>query len=195
MKKFLSLLLLTFVCLSSVAMARPVKIARLPIIIQHNKLDAETSAALETKFARVVNIPLNQTLKVAEYIPPNDSAQALQNIWQKMYVKDKKSKMTDAVKTLARDIRADIVICPILRRYSQIVSPSNLSFESRLASSVSAELIVYDKRTGNLIDKKSSRSFNNTYNRLGTASYLAGECFDTLIKETKLRQTIHNIKN
>lgn len=196
MKKIFSLSLVLLLILTSTALAAKstVKIARLPIIIQHNKLDYETSVALETKFARAVNIPLNETLKLAEYIPPKKSSVELNKIWQNMHAQNRNAKISDAVKILAKDLKADIVIVPILHRYSQRVTPSNLNFESHLSSTVNAELIIYDRRTDTLTDKKFSRRFNDNYNRFGTASYLAGVCFDQLIKDTELRKTIHNIR-
>ena len=195
MKKFLSLLLVTFVCLTSVAMAaeNPVKIARLPIIVQQNKLDNETAISLEVKLARAVNIPLNKTLKIAEYVPPKKSAAELNKIWQKMYKNDT-ATISDAVKTLAEKLNADIVVCPILREYSQNVTHSGLYFESHLSSFVSAEMIIYDRRTDSLTRKKVSRSFNDAYNKYGTAARLAANCFDQLIKDTELRQLIHNLR-
>ena len=195
MKKFLTLALIIFVSLSSVALAKkPVKIARLPIIVQQNQLDKETSTTLEMKFARAVKIPLNQTLKAAEYLPPRESSQALNQIWQSMYAKDRNAKISDAIKIFADEMDADLVICPILHHYSQRTSPVHFSFETHLSSNVSAELIVYDKRDKNLIDEKFSRHFDDHYNRFGTASYLAGECFDKLIEKTELRKIIHSIK-
>ena len=195
MKKFLSLLLVTFVCLTSVAMAaeNPVKIARLPIIVQQNKLDNETAISLEVKLARAVNIPLNKTLKIAEYVPPKKSAAELNKIWQKMYKNDT-ATISDAVKTLAEKLNADIVVCPILREYSQNVTHSGLYFESHLSSFVSAEMIIYDRRTDSFTRKKVSRSFNDAYNKYGTAARLAANCFDQLIKDTELRQLIHNLR-
>lgn len=195
MKKIFTLALVIFVSLSSVALAKkPVKIARLPIIIQQNKLEKETSVELEMKIARAVKVPMSNTLKDFEYFPPKESAQALNKIWQKMYSENKKAQISDALKILADDIGADLVICPILHHYHQRVSPLNVSFETHLSSSVAAELIIYDRNTGELIDKDTSRYFSNHYHRLGTASYLAGECFDQLIKETDLRQIIRSKK-
>ncbi len=196
MKKIFALTMIIMLCLTSSALAakNPVRIARLPIMFLQNKPNEETSNALEVKLSRAVHIPLNETLQLAEYLPPLESAEKLQNIWQKMYAKNKKS-MPDAVKTLAKDLNADIVVVPILRQYSQYVMHSNFNFESKLASFVSAEMIVYDKRTDDLIDKKFSRSFNDNFSQYGTASYLASECFDKLIENTELRKTIHNIRN
>lgn len=195
MKKIFSLALIIFVSFTSIALAKnPVKIARLPIIIQKNKLDSETSAELEMKMARAVKVPMSNTLKDFEYLPPKESAKAINKIWQEMYSENKKAQISDAVKIFADNVGADLVICPIIRHYYQRVSPSSSNFETHLSSSVSAELIIYDRNTGELIDKKTSRNFSNHYNRLGTASYLAGECFDQLIRETDLRQVIRSKK-
>lgn len=195
MKKFLALMLIVFVGLSSVALAKkPIKIARIPIILQKNRLDKDTSAILEMKMARAVHIPMNNTLQIAEYLPPIESARVFSEIWYEMYAQNKKSQLSDAVKIFADEVKADLVICPVLRRYSQSVSPVHFSFETRLSSNVSAELIVYDKSTGDLIDKKISRSFSDNYSRYGTASYLAGECFDRLIDETGLQKIIRSKK-
>ena len=194
MKKILTLVLILLVSLTSIALAKkPVKIARLPIIIPQ-KLDYETSSTLEMKMARAVKVPMNNTLKTFEYLPPKESSQMLNEIWQKMYAQNKKSQISDAIKIFADEIDADLVICPIIRHYSQRISPVNSSFESHLSSTVQAEMIIYDRTTGELIDKKATRRFNDNFNRMGTASYLAGECFDKLIKETDLRQVIRNKK-
>lgn len=195
MKKFLALLTIIFVSLSSVALAKkPIRIARLPIIIQRNILDAETAALLEVKIARAVNIPLNKTLKIAEYISTRESKQALGTIWQRMRAQNRNAKLSDAVRILADEIDADLVVCPFLQHYEQRISPVSFSFETHLSSYVTAEMIVYDKSTGNLIDKRVSRRFSDNYNRFGTASYLAGECIDQLIQDTGLRELIRSKK-
>ena len=194
MKKILTLCLIFFVTLTSVAMAakKPVRIARLPILVQNNLLDYETSVTLEMKIARAVNIPLNNTSKVADYISPKTSEVALNEIWQKLYAQNKNAKLSDAVKILADDLNADLVICPILNRYYQNQTISGVNFEAYLSSDVAAEMIIYDKSTKKLIDKKFSRRFNDNYNKYGTASYLAGECFDQLIKDTDLKKILRN---
>ena len=195
MKKFLALLTIIFVSLSSVALAKkPIRIARLPIIIQRNILDAETAALLEVKIARAVNIPMNKTLNIAEYISTRESKQALGTIWQRMRTQNRNAKLSDAVRILADEIDADLVVCPFLQHYEQRISPVSFSFETHLSSYVTAEMIVYDKSTGNLIEKRVSRRFSDNYNRFGTASYLAGECIDQLIQDTGLRELIRSKK-
>ncbi|MBR4383823.1 MAG: hypothetical protein IKP64_09730, partial [Selenomonadaceae bacterium] len=83
--------------------------------------------------------------------------------------------------------------CPILLSYNQNYSGAFTADETYLSSNVRAELIVYDKRTDNLVDKKFSRMYHDMMSNFGTASFLAKECFDRLIDETKLRQTFFAI--
>lgn len=195
MKKFLFALLALIIFSSSVAAAEkvPVKIARLPIIFQSTIPDIDTRAQLETKIERATHIPLNQTLQVAEYLPMNDSAQILNELWQEMRRDNKKTRLRDAIKPFAEKIDADIVVCPVLLSYSEWVD-SYFSFdETYMHSYVQAELIVYDRRTDDLVDKKASRMHNDTYSLAGTASYLAKNCFDELIDKTKLHQLIMNV--
>lgn len=171
----------------------PVKIARLPIIFQSTIPDIDTRAQLETKIERATHIPLNQTLQVAEYLPMNDSAQIFNELWQEMRRDNKKTRLRDAIKPFAEKIDADIVVCPVLLSYSEWVD-SYFSFdETYMHSYVQAELIVYDRRTDDLVDKKASRMHNDTYSLAGTASYLAKNCFDELIDKTKLHQLIMNV--
>ena len=191
MKKFLFVLLSFIIFSSSIAAANenPVRIARLPIIFQSTIPDYDTRAQLETKIERATHIPLNQTLQVAEYLPMDDSAQVLNEIWQEMRTNNKKIK----IKPFAEKIDDDIVVCPILLSYSQFVNGFSSFGETYIHSYVEAELIVYDRRTDNFVDKKASRFHNDTYHPVGTASYLAKTCFDELIDKTKLHQLIMNI--
>lgn len=173
--------------------ATPVRIARLPIIFQSATPDRDTCTVLETKIARAVHIPLNGTLKIAYYIPTKESKQALSDIWQNMRSKDEKAKLVDAIRPLARKLDADIVICPVLLRYTQNTVYSAWG-ETIIDSYARAELIVYDRRTDTLVDKKDSQFYRDSYHPLGTASALSKICFDRLIDETELRQLIRAIK-
>lgn len=194
MKKFLFALIALLFVTAQVSAQAPVKIARLPIILNSAQPDNDTCAELEVKLARAVHIPLNDTLKVAEYIPPAAAAKVLREMWKSMRSVNKKAKIQDAMRPLAEDLDADIIVCPILLRYNQNYSGAFTSDETYLSSTVRAELIVYDRRTDSLVDKKVSRMYNDMISNFGTASFLAKECFDRLIDETKLRQTIFAIR-
>ena len=190
MKKFLFALIAVLFVATQVSAQTPVRIARLPIILRSAKPDAETCIELEVKLARSVHIPMNGTLKVAEYIPPADAAKVLGDIWQAMRTIDKKAKIQDAMRPLAEELDADLIVCPILLDYNQHVGGAFTATETYLDSQVRAQLIVYDRRSDSLVNKKTSRMYHDAMTRFGSAAFLANECFDRLIAETKLRETI-----
>ena len=198
--KFLKIFALVFVLsilflsMAEAAEKRPLRLVQLPIIFQSNQPDYDTCAILETKITRAMNVPLNGTLKLVEYVNTQEAISAINEIWRRMRKDNPTAKLKDAMKPLAEKINADIIACPILRRYSQTTVQRGRSFETYLVSNVSATLIVYDRRTDELIEKKDSRSWNSSYNKFGTASYLAKECFERLLDATKLQQKIISIK-
>lgn len=173
--------------------AQPVRIARLPIIFQGSVPDNQTCAALETKIQRAIHIPLNGTLQLAEYLPPNDSAQALNDIWNELRAQNKKNKLADAIRPLATQLDADIVVCPVLLSYNQREMIFGWN-ETIIDSYARAELIIYDRRTDILTDKRASRMYHDVHTMSGTASYLAKECFDKIIADSKLRELIRAIR-
>lgn len=195
LKFFIVLLILPTIFFSTVEAAnKAVRVARLPMLCQKRTPDFETTAMLETKISRAAIIPLNGTLKLADYLDPKKSSIELQKIWSDMRKNNSKVKIVETVRPLAKKLNADIVILPILLHYSEFSIQAGLNFETRHVSNVSAELIVYDRRTDELIDKKTSRSYNSSASRFGKASYLAGECFDRLIAETGLKKKFMAIK-
>ena len=190
MKKFLFALIAVLFVAAQTSAASPVRIARLPIIFNSAQPDAQTCVELEIKLARAVHIPMNGTLHVAEYIPPADAAKVLGNIWQSMRSVDKKAKIQNAMRPLAEELNADIIVCPILLRYYENTGGGFATDEVYLDSQVRAQLIVYDRRTDSLVDKKASRMYHDMMSGFGTASFLARECFDRLIDQTRIRQTV-----
>lgn len=195
MKKFLfALIALLFVAAQVSAAEKPVRIARLPIIFRSAQPDNNTCVDLEVKLSLAVHVPLNGTLKVVEYIPPADAAKVLGDIWQSMRSADKKTKIQDTMRPLAKKLNADIIVCPILLSYSENVAGGITSSETYLNSQVRAQMIVYDRRSDSLVDKKVSRMYRDAMSGFGTASFLARECFDRLIDETKIRQTVIAIR-
>ncbi|MBR4904314.1 MAG: hypothetical protein IKZ53_06555 [Selenomonadaceae bacterium] len=195
MKKFLSalIILMLFTAAAYATEKKPVRIARLPIIFKDTVPDYDTRAELEMKIARAVHIPMNNTLQIAEYLPTKDSTQALNDIWHKMRSENKKARIQDAMKPLAKKLNADIIICPILLHYSQYVDNMTSFDETYLHSQVRAKLIVYDRRTDNLIDKKNSQIYHDIMSTTGTADYLTKICFDKLIDDTKIRQLMREL--
>ena len=193
MKKIFSALIVLLLMTATAHAAQPVKIARLPIIFQSTIPDEKTCAALEKRIERAIHIPLDGYLQVAEYLPPDESAKVFNEIWSRISV-DRKAKLSEAMRPLAEELDADIIICPVLLNYHQVVYDTfGWRGDSIMDSNAAFELIVYDRRTDELADKKASRMHHDTTSALGTASYLAGECLDKVIAQTKLHELIRAI--
>ena len=179
-----------FISTLASAEAAPVRIARLPIIFQGNVPDEITCAELETKIERAVHIPLNGTLQLAEYLPMNESAQVLNDLWQD----SKTSKLRDVMRPLAEKLDADIIVCPVINQFNQIVMPASWN-DTIIHSYVRVELIVFDRRNDTLTDKKAAQMYNDSYHPHGSAAQLSKICFDKVIDDSKLRQLIREIRN
>ena len=194
MKKFFTALFV-MILFAATASAQPVRIARLPIIFQSTIPDEETRAELETKITRAIHIPLNGTLQLAEYLPPDESARALDELWQNISGQNKKANLSDAMRPLAQELDADLIVCPVLKKYSQYVTMGfGWNSETYIISQAAAELIVYDRRSDELTVKKNSQIYNDVYSLRGTASALSKVCFDKIIDSSGLRQIIHDIR-
>lgn len=173
----------------------PLRLARVPIIFQSGIPDEETILKLETRITRAVHIPLNGTLKLVEYLDPEESLIELKKIFATIRAENRKAKIQDAVKPLAEVLDADIVVCPILITYHEYVDGiSGINWETKIFSSVEVGLAVYDRRTDDLIYKKSSRSYGGDSNAFGRSSRLAEDCFDNVIASTGLKEKIMAIK-
>ena len=194
MKKFFAALFV-MILFAATASAQPVRIARLPIIFQSTIPDEETRAELETKITRASHIPLNGTLQLAEYLPPDESARALEDLWQNISAQNKKANLSDAMRPLAQELDADLIVCPVLKKYSQYVTMGfGWNSETYIVSQAAAELIVYDRRSDELTVKKNSQIYNDVYSLRGTASALSKICFDKIIESSGLRQIIRDIR-
>lgn len=160
----------------------PLRLVQLPIIFKNATPNQKICEIVDKKISRAVHIPLNGTLNLVEYVESNEKFIPQKNI-------------SAAVKNFAEEIDADIVVCPIIIRASEFYSHSfGFKNESRLMTDVSAELIVFDRRKNELVDKKTSRSHRGEYNKFYSANYLVGECFDSLIKSTNLKEKIQAIR-
>ena len=171
--------------------AEPARIARLPIIFRSDAPDAQTCVELELKLERAIHMPITNSR--VEYLPPADSAQKLGDLWRKMRTDNKRAKIQDAMRPLARELDADFIVCPILHRYSENSAIGLGGDKNFISSSVRVELIVYDRRADEIVDKKTSQTYRDSYHPLGTAAYLAKICFDKVIDETKLHRRVANL--
>ena len=192
-KRFLSLCLTVFLLVSFTSavfaeVRAPLRIARIPIILQGWQVpDADTLAALETKLDRALHIPLNDTLHAMEYLPEAECMAALEQVMSDLRQRNRRVKLKDAMKPLAEVLRADIVVCPVLRDYWQYTGMSwNWNRGLILHSAASVELAGYERATDRVFDKEYDKSYHSDYSSWGTADALAGECMDHVIQEAGL---------
>ena len=204
MKKLLTTVMLLMLALTLPASAadqsdekaseikKPLRLARLPLIILSEEPDEDALAGLELKLSRAIHVPLNGTLKAVEYLPSSEAAAQLQDIWSKLRKKDKKARLQEAMEELSTRMKADMVICPILRRYSQdvMIGTSLLGGENKMISDAEVILIVYEDDTKEVTLKKAARSYNGEESNWGTARFLAEDCMSEVIVTTDIREKV-----
>ena len=91
-------------------------------------------------------------------------------------------------KSRGEKLDADLVVIPVINDYVQYTTMSwHWDRDIILHSYVSLELVVYDRATDKVVDKKASRFYDDDYSTTGTASYLAREAMTDLIQQVNLR--------
>ncbi len=197
MKRFLSSCLTVFLLLlaSAAAMAAdriPLRVARLPLLIQSYQMpDADTIDMLETKLDRALHIPLNNTLHAVEYLPARECELALADIMDDLQKTNRKSKLKDAMKSLAEKLQADLVVCPVLTDYEQYTYSSwNWNRSLILVSSATVRIAGYEKAADHVFDKEYDRFYRDEYSPRGTAAVLAAEAMDRAIEATAIHDRI-----
>ena len=185
---FLLSLLMLFSFTAFAAERVPLRVARIPLILQGWQVPSEeTLDALETKLDRALHVPLNETLHAIEYLPETECENALNDVMAELQRTNRKAKLKDAMKPLAEKLQADIVICPLLKRYDQYTTMGgHWNRGLILHSTASIELAGYERATDQVFDKKFGKSYHDDYSSWGTASALAKECMDHVIEEAKI---------
>lgn len=189
---FCMLVMLAALCgVASAAERQPLKVAQYPLIVQSSWLEPglEVTDELEGQIDRALHVPLNGTLHRVEYLPEKDCLAA----WDEAENDSSSRKAKDMAKAVADKLGADLVVLPIVNDYVQYTTMSwHWDRDIILHSYVSLELVVYDRATDKVVDKKASRFYDDDYSTTGTASYLAREAMTDLIQQVNLRGYIWN---
>lgn len=196
MRKLISfcfmLVMLAALCgVAAAAERQPLKVAQYPLIVQSSWLEPglEVTDELEGQIDRALHVPLNGTLHRVAYLPEKDCLAA----WDEVENDSRSRKAKDMVKAVADQLGADLVVIPIINDYVQYTTMSwHWDRDIILHSYVSLELVVYDRATDKVVDKKASRFYDDDYSTTGTASYLAREAMTDLIQQVNLRGYIWN---
>ncbi len=180
---FFLVLLLSVTALA--AERQPQRIAQFPLVIESwQQPSSDVQDELETKIDRALHVPLNDTLKAVEYIPEKNCLAAWDEVESGL---TGKARIKDMAKPIAEKLNADLVVIPVVAGYEQYTTMSwYWDHDMILHSYAEIQLVVYDRTTDKLVYKKSSDFYDDEYSTTGTASYLARNCMDNVIRDVNL---------
>ena len=204
-KKYLMLcaVLSLFLCLfSSVALAateqsaKPLRLARVPLVIRAYSADAEVEDIIENRLDLALHVPLNDTMHYVEEIPQSEVESALNDVLADLKIKHRRVKMKDAMQPLAEKLDADLVVCPVLTTYYEYIyyGGGGWSWDSHdsmiLDSGASVELDGYDRSTQENFSQSASRYFHEGYAPSGRAAVLAKDALENLVSATEINKRV-----
>ena len=170
----------------------PLRIARLPLLVQCRTVGDASVDRIETQLDRAMHVPLNGTLQVVQEIPESQVETALDEVLTQLHQSNQRVKLQDAMKPLADKLQADLVVCPVLNDYEQWTEISwNWKHADLLHSYVAMEIAGYDRSSDETFHKSASRFFHDEYSPTGLADTLSIECVDELIQSTELRKRVN----
>ena len=204
-KKYLMLcaLLSLFLCLlSSVAFAatneppKPLRLARVPLVIRAYSADAEVEDIIENRLDLALHVPLNDTMHYVEEIPQSEVEAALNDVLADLKTKHRRVKMKDAMQPLAEKLDADLVVCPVLTTYYEYIyyGGGGWSWDSHdsmiLDSGASVELDGYDRIAQENFSQSASRYYHEGFHPTGRACMLAKDALETLISAMDINKRV-----
>jgi len=204
-KKYLMLcaLLSLFLCLlSSVAFAatneppKPLRLARVPLVIRAYSADAEVEDIIENRLDLALHVPLNDTMHYVEEIPQSEVEAALNDVLADLKTKHRRVKMKDAMQPLAEKLDADLVVCPVLTTYYEYIyyGGGGWSWDSHdsmiLDSGASVELDGYDRIAQENFSQSASRYYHEGFHPTGRACMLAKDALESLVTETDINKRV-----
>ena len=196
-----SFLVLLLFALSSVALAaasdtaKPLRLARVPLIVRSANVGAGVQEMLEDRLDLALHVPLNDTMHYVEEIPQSEVEVALQDVLADLSQGKKRVKMKDAMQPLAEKLDADLVVCPVLTDYYEYIFYGgwdgwNSGDTIRIESYAALELDGYDKSADKNFSKSTSRFYHDGYSQTGRADALAKDALEALIVETDINERI-----
>ena len=195
MKKYIYLpfvlLLLLLAADTALASGTPKRIAILPIMTNGTGIYEETEYALQDRLEQEFHVPLNGTLKAVELLPEKDCREALAAVDTELRQNQsgKRLHLEDEMKPLADKLQADIVVGLVVTNFWEYTHV-NWEGDTWLESDVSLQLVGYNRAEDKVIHRSVSRSFHSEYALDGTASALAEDGLESLLREEKLHDLI-----
>ena len=173
------------------------RLARVPLIARSSYADDEVDNLLEDRLDRALHVPLNDTMHYVEELPASDVEAALDEVLADLKKEKRRVRMKDAMQLLAEKLDADLVVCPVLTDYREIIfyggggwDWDSVADSMILESRVGLELDGYDRTTQENFSEATSRFYHEGYAPRGRASVLAKDALESLIAETDINERV-----
>lgn len=190
-------LLCATVTFAAEADSHPFRLARVPLVVRVSSADAEARNVIENRLDLALHVPLNDTMHYVEEIPSSEVESALDDVLADLKTKHRRVKMKDAMQPLAEKLDADLVVCPVLTDYREIIfyggggwDWDSVADSMILESRVGLELDGYDRTTQENFSEATSRFYHEGYAPRGRASVLAKDALESLIAETDINERV-----
>ena len=173
------------------------RLARVPLIVRSSYADDEVENLLEDRLDSALHVPLNDTMHYVEELPASDVEAALDEVLADLKKEKRRVRMKDAMQLLAEKLDADLVVCPVLTDYREIIfyggggwDWDSVADSMILESRVGLELDGYDRTTQENFSEATSRFYHEGYAPRGRASVLAKDALESLIAETDINERV-----
>ena len=99
------------------------------------------------------------------------------------------------LRATADAVEADLVVLPILTTYYEEIYYTSIFYEENfLHSGAAVRLLVYDRATGEVIDRRDARSYADADQPSGRAYVLAGEVMRNVLAAANLRAHVRDLR-
>ncbi|SHK40636.1 hypothetical protein SAMN05216582_103157 [Selenomonas ruminantium] len=198
MKKLLSLvcMLAVFCLLSGAAEATrelpplpPLRVAQFPLQMQGRMQPApHVQDKLERLIDRSLHIPFNDSLQVLSFIPEGECFAA----WDKVCAAGgDKVRIKDLMRPLAQELKADLVVMPVLAGYEQYQSMSWHHWGRYILHSyASVRIVGYDRVADEVFSKTVSRRYDDEISLQGDVDNLAYEAMDGALRQARIHDRV-----
>lgn len=173
------------------------RLARVPLIVRSSYADDEVANLLEDRLDRALHVPLDDTMHYVEELPSSEVEAALDEVLADLKKEKRRVRMKDAMQPLAEKLDADLVVCPVLTDYREIIfyggggwDWDSVADSMILESRVGLELDGYDRSTQENFSESTSRYYHEGYAPRGRASVLAKDALESLIAETDINERV-----
>lgn len=170
----------------------PVRVVQMPLAAERTfqQPSAQAVRGIDGRVRNALHAPLSGVLGSVEYVPVGEVQQA-----EKMMREEKSSYLTASYEQrllwLAQSLNADFVVMPRLTAYEQCTYMSwNWNRGMMLRSYAAVELYIYERTTGKVMRKGTSRFYHDEYSAAGTAEVLVQECIESLLERTNLHEKL-----